>query len=72
MLRCTLKKSGKLREVYGKDDDIQMSLYYDDDVNSKYEEILRLMICLILSKEISKQNMINGERRLVYDEKEIH
>ena len=31
----------KLREVYGKDDDIQMNLYYDDDVNPEYAEILK-------------------------------
>ena len=30
-----------LREIYGKDDDIQMNLYCDDDVNSEYAEILK-------------------------------
>lgn len=34
----------KLREVYGKDDDIQMNLYYDDDVNDKYAEVLKEIV----------------------------
>ena len=34
----------KLQEVYGKDDDIQMNLYYDDDVNPKYAEILKEIV----------------------------
>ena len=44
-MTSSLKKAwdicAKLREVYGKDDDIQMHLFCDDDIDEKYTQILK-------------------------------